>query len=65
MNLWKFYGHDVKITFTDGTTMEGLVEFYTSATDNEPDPESITMRNKRTGLLTELYAPEIERVELI
>lgn len=38
---------------------EGIAYDYTSALDNEPDPESISI-----GVF-ELYAPEIKKIELI
>lgn len=65
MNLRKYIGKKVKITFIDGTAMEGSAEFYTSSIDNEPEPESITLRNNTTGILTELFRPEISKIELL
>ena len=50
MDLYEAHGKNVKITLLNG---------YTSAIDNEPDPESIAIDN------TELYAPEIKSIELI
>lgn len=65
MNLREYIGKKVKVTFIDGTAMEGSAEFYTSSIDNEPDPESITLRNNATGFLTELFRTEIAKIELL
>lgn len=65
MNLWEYDGKKVKVTFTDGTSMEGTAEFYTSSIDNEPEPESITLRSNTTGFLTELFRPDIIKIELL
>ena len=43
----------------DGQVFEGIAYDYTSALDNVPDPESISI-----GVF-ELYAPEIKKIELI
>ncbi|MGN0134137.1 MAG: hypothetical protein ACI4AO_05365 [Anaerotignum sp.] len=63
MKLSRTFGHQVRVTFKDGETMTGKVEDYTSALDNEPDPESITIRY--CGALIECFAPEIEKVEVL
>lgn len=63
MKLRQTFGHRVKVTFKDGEVMTGKVEDYTSALDNEPDPESITIRYG--GALIECYALEIEKVEVL
>ena len=49
----------MKITLKDGSVFEGRAYDYTSALDNEPDPESITIDS------IELFAPEIEKIELL
>jgi hypothetical protein len=59
MTLKEAEGRKVKVTFTDGETMSGLVVCYTSALDNEPEPASITIGN------TELYENEMQSIELI
>ena len=43
----------------DGAVFEGMAYDYTSSLDNEPEPESITIDN------IELYAPEIEKIEIL
>lgn len=63
MKLSQTFGHQVKVIFKDGETMTGKVEDYTSPLDNEPDPESITIRH--FGVLIECYAPEIEKIEIL
>ncbi len=51
----------VRVTMTDGELQMGKLVGYTSALDNEPDPESITLEKER-GMLVELYADEIAAV---
>ena len=59
MKLWEYSGKNVRITLKDGSVFEGRAYDYTSAMDNEPDPECITIDS------IELFAPEIEKVELL
>lgn len=59
MTLKEAHGKNVRITMDDGAVFEGRAYDYTSALDNEPDPESITING------IELFAPEIVGVELI
>ncbi|WP_099205868.1 hypothetical protein [Scatolibacter rhodanostii] len=59
MTLKEAHGKQVKIILKDGQIYSGLAYDYTSALDNEPEPESITVGQ------TELYAPEIKSIELI
>lgn len=59
MRLWEYSGKKVRITLADGQVFSGLAYDYTSAVDNEPDPESITI----DGI--ELFANEIVKIELL
>lgn len=59
MKLYEIESKKVRITLTDGRVFEGIAYDYTSKMDNEPDPESITIDS------VELYAPEIEKVEIL
>ena len=59
MKLWEYSGKNVRITLKDDSVFEGLAYDYTSALDNEPDPESITIDS------IELFSPEIEKIELV
>lgn len=60
--LWK----DVRVTCDDGQVLEGYVDLYTSALDNEPDPESICLKIPgEEGVLTEIYTNEIKKIEVI
>lgn len=59
MKLWEAAGKYVRITMKDGEIFEGFAYDYTSALDNEPDPESISI-----GVF-ELYEPEIKKIELL
>lgn len=59
MDLYEAHGKNVRITLLNGKVFQGRAYDYTSALDNEPDPESIAIDN------TELYAPEIKSIELI
>lgn len=60
MELYEAEGKNVRITLKNGHIYEGRAFDYTSAYDNDPDPESIAMP---PGY--ELFAPEIEKIELI
>lgn len=59
ITLREAHGKNVRITMDDGAVFEGLTYDYTSALDNEPDPESITINH------IELFAPEIVKIEEI
>jgi len=59
MTLKEAHGKNVRITLNDGSAFEGLAYDYTSALDNEPDPESITIDH------TELFVDEIKSIDLI
>ena len=59
MTLAQAEGNMVIITLKNGHVYRGLAYDYTSALDNEPDPESISIGD------CELYAPEIKSIELI
>lgn len=59
MKLYEAEGKEVRVTMLDGTVFEGVAYDYTSALDNEPEPESITIDS------IELYAPEIEKIEIL
>lgn len=59
MNLNEYEGKKVLVTFTDGENMTGMVSYYTSALDNEPDPASITIGD------IELFETEIAKIDLI
>ena len=59
MQLHELLGHDVRIECDNGLIVEGFVHMYTSAADNDPEPESITVDNY------ELYASDIKGLEII
>ena len=59
MDLGMLFRHNVRLTFTDGETMEGYVNMYISELDNDPDPESIVIGN------TIIAADEIENAEIL
>lgn len=59
MTLKEAHGKNVRITLEDGQVFSGLAYDYTSAVDNEPDPESITINS------IELFANEIVKIELL
>lgn len=59
MRLYEAEGKYVRITLKDGSIFEGIGCDHTSALDNEPDPESITIDD------TELFADEIASIEEI
>ena len=57
MTLKEAEGKIVRITLHDGQRFSGRAYDYTSALDNEPDPESISIG------VTEIFATEIEKIE--
>lgn len=63
MNYAEFYrknaGKNVKATMTDGEVFSGELFSYTSAKDNDPEPESVVVG------YTELFTNEIEQIEVI
>ena len=64
MNLEEYQHKKVRVTLTDGAVFTGLVINYTSALDNEPDPESITL-DTGESFVTEFLITEIAIVEII
>ena len=58
MKLHEASGKNVTITLKNGESFKGFAYDYMSALDNEPEPESITINS------IELYAPDIEKIEL-
>lgn len=57
MTLYEAHGKNVIVTMKDGQVFHGRAYDYTSAADNDPDPESITIGH------IELFAPEIKSIE--
>lgn len=57
MTLLEAEGRYVRIKTDDGQIFEGKARDYTSAYDNDPDPESITIG------VTELFVNEIVSIE--
>ena len=63
MDYAEFYrrngGKRVRVEMTDGETFTGELFAYLSASDNEPDPESIVVDR------TELFTNEIGKIETL
>lgn len=63
MNYAKFFhehsGEQISVKMTDGELFSGKLFAYSSAEDNEPDPESIVVDH------TELFTNEIDKIEVI
>ena len=59
MTLKEAEGKNVRITLHSGQVFIGIAYDYTSALDNEPDPESISIG------VTEIFATEIEKIDLL
>ena len=53
----------LKITFIDGTILEGNYEDYTQALDNDPEIASIGI--KANNVHYELYENEIKSIEVV
>lgn len=56
------FGKKIKIICMDGQIVVGILMDYTSALDNEPDPESVTV-DEESGFMTEVYLHEVGTVE--
>lgn len=56
-------GKIVRVKMTDGEVFVGELYGYISGEDNEPDPESIIVKNSH-GVLTELFSDEIADINL-
>lgn len=52
----------IKVTCTDGQVLIGEWIDWTSALDNEPDPESITIAQDN-GFYTEIFVNEIKAIQ--
>ncbi len=52
----------IKVVCTDGQVIVGEWIDWTSALDNEPDPEAIIIK-KRDGGLVMIYVPEIKDIK--
>ena len=52
----------LKVVLTDGTTLTGFYDCYTSAIDNDPQIASIDLRVLDD--IYELYENEIKRIEI-
>jgi len=67
MDYSEFYnensGKNVRAEMTDGEVISGKLYGYISEKDNEPDPESIIVKNS-DGMLTELFTDEIAGIAL-
>lgn len=59
MILHKLLGREVSIECDNGRIIQGLVHMYTSADDNEPEPESITVGNY------EIFQADIKSIKII
>lgn len=59
MNLIDLFRRKVRIVCDNGLTVEGYVHCYTSAEDNDPEPESISIDNY------ELFESDIESVSIL
>jgi hypothetical protein len=55
-------GENVRVVCVDGTIVTGIWVDHTSALDNEPDGESITLETAEWPFL-EIYVAEIGRIE--
>ena len=56
------FGKKVKVICNDGDSFEGVLVDHTSADDNEPDGESITIKTFNVPYL-EIYVDEILSVQ--
>lgn len=59
---WHLNGKQIKVTCTDGQIIYGKWIDWTSAQDNEPDPESITVLQVDEAPV-EIYIDEIKDIQ--
>ena len=45
MKLYEYEGKQIRVTFADGETLEGMADYYTSALDNPEGKESLAIGN--------------------
>ncbi|MGI6498438.1 MAG: hypothetical protein ACOX0U_06405 [Oscillospiraceae bacterium] len=62
MKIEKLYDKIVKVVCVDGQIITGELSGHTSALDNEPNGESITV-DTSDGFIIEIYVDEIASVE--
>lgn len=61
-NFWHLNRKQITVTCTDGQVFTGKWVDWTSAQDNEPDPESITLA-QADGFFIELFIHEIKDIQ--
>lgn len=59
MDLYDLFKHNVRIECDNGLIVEGYVHMFTSAEDNDPDPESISVGDY------ELFQSDIKKSTII
>lgn len=64
MDLYELSGRHVRVICNTGRVFVGYARDYTSAADNEPDPESITIATN-DGRFVELFEHDIASVEFL
>lgn len=60
---WHLNGEQVRVTCADGQVIIGRWIDWTSAQDNDPNPESMTIL-RSDGAPIEIYIPEIRDVRI-
>ena len=67
MDLYALRGHNVRFVFLDGEVIEGYVHTYTSAEDNDPDPESVDIDYPwgNAGGYLEITADELKEAVIL
>lgn len=58
----KYYDQTVRLECNDGQIIKGALIEWTSELDNEPNPESVTLRAE-DGALIEIYVSDIKSVK--
>lgn len=56
-------GKRIRVVCEDGSECVGIWCDWTSADDNEPDPESITLDERDWAAMIEIYVPDIVLIE--
>ena len=62
-NKKNYYGENINLIYHDGSSYIGVYHSYTTAVDNDPDGESITLLMPDGGQ-TEYFTDEIKEILL-
>ncbi len=68
MNIFYDTGTKIKVTFTDGQSLVGTVDHWTSRNDSEDDVQELTIKptdGELKGQLVNFNENEVKKIEII